>query len=149
MFKITFFLLLTSCFLVQHLGASNIAFKHTSLDTLITETDSIYEMEDLDIKPQYGEGSNSTLNFLLHMQKTVEYPTLARENSLQGFVILKFVIEKDGSVGEIVVLKTPHKCFTDEAIRSLNLCDKFKPGMINGEPVRSWYSYHTVFKLAN
>ena len=149
MFKITFFLLLTSCFLVNHLGASNIAFKHTSLDTLITESDSIYEMEDLNIKPQYGDGSNTTLNFMRHIQKTVEYPTLARENSLQGFVILKFVIEKDGSVGEIVVLKTPHKCFTDEAIRSLNLCDKFKPGMINGEPVRSWYSYHTVFKLAN
>jgi len=149
MFKITFFLLLASCFFAAHLSASNIAFKHTSLDTLITETDSIYEMEDLDIKPQYGEGSNTTLNFMRHIQKTVEYPTLARENSLQGFVILKFVIEKDGSVGEIVVLKTPHKCFTDEAIRSLNLCDKFKPGVINGEPVRSWYSYHTVFKLAN
>ncbi|MBL0190681.1 MAG: energy transducer TonB [Saprospiraceae bacterium] len=149
MFKITFFLLLASCFFAAHLSASNIAFKHTSLDTLITETDSIYEMEDLDIKPQYGEGSNTTLNFMRHIQKTVEYPTLARENSLQGFVILKFVIEKDGSVGEIVVLKTSHKCFTDEAIRSLNLCDKFKPGVINGEPVRSWYSYHTVFKLAN
>jgi protein TonB len=149
MFKITFFLILASCFFAAHLSASNIDTKYTSKDTLITQTDSIYEMEDLDIKPQYGEGYNTTLNFLRHIQKTVEYPTLARENSIQGGVKLKFVIEKDGSVGEIVVLETSHKCFTEAAIKSLNLSNKFKPGMINGEPVRSWFSFPTYFKLAN
>ena len=70
------------------------------------------------------------------------------ENNIQGTVPLKFVIERDGRVGEVIVLKDPGGGLADEAVRVIKKMPKWKPGKQQGKEVRVWFTVPVVFKLA-
>ena len=98
--------------------------------------------------PEFGEGGATAQNVMKFIQKNVEYPTIARENNIQGTVPLKFVIERDGRVGEVIVLKDPGGGLADEAVRVIKKMPKWKPGKQQGKEVRVWFTVPVVFKLA-
>ncbi len=98
--------------------------------------------------PEFGEGGVTAQNVMKFIQKNVEYPTIARENNIQGTVPLKFVIERDGRVGEVIVLKDPGGGLADEAVRVIKKMPKWKPGKQQGKEVRVWFTVPVVFKLA-
>ena len=84
--------------------------------------------------------------------KHIQYPILARENNIQGNVVLSFVVEKDGSIGDIAVLRDPGAGCGDEAARVIELINtkniKWTPGKQRGKPVRVQFILPVRFALA-
>ncbi|MBD5278401.1 MAG: energy transducer TonB [Bacteroides sp.] len=78
----------------------------------------------------------------------IRYPEAAQQNDVQGRVIVKFVVEKDGSVAQAQILKGVDKDLDKEALRVVNKMPKWQPGKNNGVPVRSYFTLPVVFKLA-
>jgi protein TonB len=87
--------------------------------------------------------------FNKYLSKSIRYPAIARENNVQGRVILTFVVEKDGSLTDIKVLRSLGSGCDEEAIRALKASPKWKPGIQNGRPVRVQYSVPVSFALAS
>ena len=94
--------------------------------------------------PQFPGGDQALLKFL---SSHINYPPMAAENNVQGKVQLQFVVEKDGRVGEVKVIRSVDKDLDKEAVRVVKLLPKFTPGRQNGQPVRVWYTLPVQFKL--
>ena len=94
--------------------------------------------------PQFPGGDAALMKFL---QSHINYPPMAAENNVQGKVILQFVVEKDGKVGEVKVARSVDKDLDREAIRVFKTLPRFTPGRQNGQPVRVWYTLPVTFKL--
>ncbi|MDB5286264.1 MAG: energy transducer TonB [Mucilaginibacter sp.] len=86
--------------------------------------------------------------FNAYLGKAIRYPAIARENNVQGRVILTFVVERDGSLTDIKVVRGIGSGCDEEAIRALKASPKWKPGIQNGRPVRVQYSVPVQFALA-
>ena len=78
----------------------------------------------------------------------IHYPEAAQQNDIQGRVIVKFVVEKDGSIGQATILKGVDRDLDREALRVVNKMPKWQPGKNNGVSVRSYFTLPVVFKLA-
>jgi protein TonB len=74
---------------------------------------------------------------------------MAQENNVQGKVILKFVIERDGSLTNIEEVASPDKSLTEEAIRVLKQSPKWAPGKQRNKAVRVYYILPIDFVLSN
>lgn len=81
--------------------------------------------------------------------QNIRYPEAAQQNDIQGKVIVKFVVEKDGSIGSATVLKGVDKDLDREAIRVVKKMPKWQPGKNNGVTVRSYFNLPVTFKLQN
>lgn len=79
--------------------------------------------------------------------KNVEYPEWARREGIQGRVILRFVIEKDGSLSNIEVLSSPNKQLSDAAVAVLKKSPKWTPGQQLRKPVRVMFEVPVDFRL--
>ena len=94
--------------------------------------------------PQFPGGDDALRKFL---SSHINYPPMAAENNVQGKVILQFVVEKDGKVGEVKLARSVDKDLDKEAIRVVKSLPKFTPGRQNGQAVRVWYTLPVTFKL--
>jgi protein TonB len=83
----------------------------------------------------------------IHINKTVCYPEIGQEMGIQGKVYMRFVIEKDGSITNIEVLRSPDRNLEKEALRIINKLPKMTPGKQRGRPVRVPFSIPITFKL--
>lgn len=70
-----------------------------------------------------------------------KYPAIAVENGIQGTVVVKFIIEKDGRLTNIEFLQSPDPIFNDEVIRVLKMSPKWTPGYQGDKPVRVSYVF--------
>ncbi len=77
----------------------------------------------------------------------IRYPEAAAQNDIQGRVIVKFVVEKDGSIGDAVIVKGVDKDLDREALRVVKKMPKWQPGKNNGVAVRSYFTLPVSFKL--
>jgi TonB family protein len=82
-----------------------------------------------------------------YLGRNIKYPTVARDKNIKGQVVLTFVIEKDGTLTELKILRSPHESLSNEAIRVMAKCPVWKPGIQNGNPVRVQYSMPINFAL--
>ena len=94
--------------------------------------------------PQFPGGEAALMKFL---QSHINYPPMAAENNVQGKVIVQFVVDKTGKVGEVKVVRNVDKDLDREAIRVCQALPKFTPGRQNGNPVSVWYTLPIQFKL--
>jgi periplasmic protein TonB len=94
--------------------------------------------------PMFPGGDNALLDYI---RKNTIYPVEAVENNIEGRVILKFVVNPDGSVGKIELLKRVDPLLDQEAIRVVGTIPKFRPGKQSGVPVSVWYSVPVLFKI--
>ena len=94
--------------------------------------------------PQFPGGLDGLMEYL---STNIVYPPVAAEKNIQGKVLVQFVVEKDGSVGEIKILRSVDINLDYEAIRLCKGMPKFEPGLVNGQPVRVWYTLPINFKL--
>jgi len=85
---------------------------------------------------------------MTYIARTVKYPEEAKENGIGGRVYLSFVVERDGSLSDIRVLRSAHQLLDREAIRVVKTMPKWTPGEQNGEPCRVKYTLPFTFKLA-
>lgn len=81
-----------------------------------------------------------------HIVKNFRYPEIAREMGIQGRVNIMFVIQKDGSIGDIQ-LRGPDKNLEKEAVRIIEKLPKMTPGKQRGKPVKVPFSLPINFKL--
>lgn len=84
-------------------------------------------------KEPYFTGGPAALNKFIH-------ENLKNPNDVLGKIIVTFVVEKDGSLSDIKVLRSPSDDVAAEAIRVLKMCPKWDPGIQNGKPVRVQYT---------
>ncbi len=94
--------------------------------------------------PQFPGGEAELLKWI---SNHIKYPTMAAENNIQGRVVVKFVVQKDGKVGEVVVLRGKDPDLDKEAVRVVKALPAFIPGKMNGQAVSVWYTVPINFKL--
>jgi TonB family protein len=82
-----------------------------------------------------------------YLSRQIVYPSSARANKIEGRVVLNFVVEKDGSLSEIRVWRSPNDELANEALRVLANSPKWAPGEDRGEAVRVSFSLPIMFKL--
>ena len=83
------------------------------------------------------------------LSNNIRYPEAAQQNDIQGRVVVKFVVEKDGSVGHAEIARGVDKDLDREALRVVNKMPKWQPGKNNGVAVRSYFNLPVTFKLQN
>lgn len=81
------------------------------------------------------------------LSNNIRYPEAAQQNDIQGRVIVKFVVEKDGSIGAASIVKGVDKDLDREALRVVKKMPKWQPGKNNGVAVRSYFNLPVTFKL--
>ncbi|MGB3948472.1 MAG: TonB family protein [Bacteroidia bacterium] len=84
-------------------------------------------------------------NLFQYIKNKIQYPYIAKENLTSGTVVLQFIVEKDGSIGNIKVLNAVADGCTEEAIRVVKSMPKWKPGKNKGEPVRVLFNLPVRF----
>ncbi len=94
--------------------------------------------------PQYPGGVQEMMNFLAN---NIQYPEQARRKEIQGRVFVNFVVEKDGSVSNVNILRGIGAGCDEEAIRVVELMPKWKPGKQNGQPERVSFNLPIKFTL--
>jgi protein TonB len=107
------------------------------------------------VKPKVDEASEipdvdpSFPNMAPFIQKKLNYPEEAIQLQKEGKCYLKFVVNLDGSVSEVSILRGVPDCpeCDKEAMRVVRLMKNWEPGTINGKPVRSWMRLPINFKL--
>lgn len=81
------------------------------------------------------------------LNDNLEYPRMAKRSNIQGKVYLNFVVDKDGNVSDIEVVRGIGGGCDDEAIRVLKMAPKWNPGLQRGNPVKSRMSLYIHFLL--
>ena len=94
--------------------------------------------------PQFPGGEAALMKFL---QSHINYPPMAAENNVQGRVVVQFVVDKTGKVGEVKIVRSVDKDLDKEAARVCASLPKFTPGRQNGQAVAVWYTLPVTFKL--
>lgn len=94
--------------------------------------------------PQFPGGEMEMYKWL---SMYIKYPEEAAKKDIQGRVMVQFVVEKDGSIGPVKVVRGVDPLLDAEAVRVVKTLPKFTPGTMNGEPVRVWYAMPLMFKL--
>jgi len=94
--------------------------------------------------PKYPGGFDKMYAF---MGENIKYPQKAREEGIAGTVYITFVVEKDGSVTGINVLRGVDESLDKEAMRVIKLMPKWEPGTQRGKPVRVQYNLPIKFSL--
>jgi protein TonB len=79
------------------------------------------------------------------VQKRTVYPQIAQDNGIQGKVFLTFIIERDGSVSNVKVVKGVDKLIDEEAVKAIESSPKWSPGLQRGRPVRVRFTINLVF----
>jgi periplasmic protein TonB len=105
----------------------------------------VYTPGGVDIMPEPFGGESAWSKFL---SKNLRYPAPAQEEGVSGRVILSFIVEKNGHLTEISIIKGAGHGFDEEALRVLKLAKDWKPGMQNGQPVRVRYMIPINFQLS-
>ena len=94
--------------------------------------------------PQYKGGDQALMDYL---NKSIKYPVIAEENGIQGRVVCTFVVERDGSITDVMVVRSVDPSLDKEAVRVLKAMPKWIPGKQNGSAVRVKFTLPVTFKL--
>lgn len=106
------------------------------------EEQTIFEV--VENMPEFPGGNAALMQFL---SKNIKYPTIAQENGTQGRVIVQFVVNRDGSVVDPVVVRSVDPYLDKEALRVIGQMPKWKPGQQRGKAVRVKYTVPVMFRL--
>jgi protein TonB len=94
--------------------------------------------------PMFPGGEIELLKFIA---EHTQYPEIAKENNIQGKVIVRFCVTAKGGVSQVSILKGVDPELDKEAIRVVNTLPTFKPGKQGGKPVPVWYMVPIAFTL--
>ena len=114
----------------------------SKVQTTTTQTadDRVYEI--VETMPSFRQG-----DIRAWISRNLEYPVVAEENGIQGRVVVGFIVERDGSISNVKILKGVDPSLDKEAMRVIKAMPKWNPGYLNGQPVRVKYSMPVQFKL--
>jgi len=108
--------------------------------------ETVFYTQSRETEPQFTGGQRA---FGMYLAKSVHYPAEARENNEQGMVVLSFIVEKDGKIGEVKIVRPVSRSIDNEAVRVIKNSPPWKPGMQFGRPVKVLYSVPVNFSLSH
>ena len=94
--------------------------------------------------PMYPGGDAALMGYL---RDNIKYPTVAAENGVQGRVVVGFVVERDGSITDVNILRGVDPSLDREAMRVVKSMPRWNPGKQNGSAVRVKYQVPVSFRL--
>lgn len=98
----------------------------------------------IETPPSFPGGQAKLLEYI---SNEVKYPDSARKDSIQGRVVISFVVERNGAISEAKVAKPVHPLLDEEALRAVNAMPKWQPRRINGNTTRVRYNIPITFKM--
>ncbi|RHL10356.1 MULTISPECIES: energy transducer TonB [Bacteroides] len=123
----------------------DVVIKHipVTVDEDVVVEDEIFVI--VEENPQFPDGG--TAGLLQYLGKNIKYPTIPQENGTQGRVTVQFVVNKDGSIVDVKVIRGVDPYLDKEAVRVISTMPKWIPGKQRGVPVRCKFTVPVTFKL--
>ena len=117
----------------------------TAQKTVVSKKQSKEVVFDIvDQMPEFPGGLDSLMSFLT---STIKYPKEAMDKKIEGRVMVKFIVEKDGQVSEPEIVNSAFPALDEEALRVIQCMPKWKPGKQNGNVVRVSFTLPVAFRL--
>lgn len=114
----------------------------TPQDTEPQSDNKVYK--SVEQMPRFPGGE---VGLMRYMSENIKYPPEAAKNDIEGRVVVQFIIDKTGQVGEVKVVRPVSEELDAEAVRVVKTLPKFEPGRQDGEAVAVWYTLPISFKL--
>ncbi len=114
------------------------------VDAPVRQEEKTFEMFDIQKPPSFPGGEAELLKYLA---ENIKYPPLARENNIQGQVVLSFVVGKRGEITDVTIIKDIGGGCGKEAVRVVESMPHWIPGEANGNPVKVRFVLPVRFKL--
>ena len=118
--------------------------KYTPVEVEEEEVEEQQIFQVVEEMPEFPGGMGECMKFL---GKNIKYPTISQENGVQGRVIVQFVVNRDGSIVDPVVVRGVDPYLDKEALRVIATMPKWKPGKQRGKAVRVKYTVPVMFRL--
>ena len=115
-------------------------------DSITKKAESIKEKiyEKVDQMPEFPEGQDKMMEFI---SQNLQYPNRASREKVQGMVVVKFVVNKEGRVINPTIIKSVHPSLDAEALRVIRLMPLWKPGIQDGKAVNVYFTMPLRFVL--
>lgn len=94
--------------------------------------------------PEFPGGNEAMMEFI---RKNLRYPETAKETGVEGRVIVRFVVNEDGTVSDITILRDIGAGCGAEAVHVVKMMPKWKSGKQNGRAVRTYMTLPVMFRL--
>ena len=111
------------------------------------EEEEIVEAEIFKVVEEMPEFPGGAAKMMEYIQKNIKYPMMARESDIQGRVFVNFVVEPDGSITNVTVMRGIGGGCDEEALRVVQSMPNWKPGKQRGSAVRCSFTVPIIFKL--
>ena len=118
--------------------------KYTPVEVEEEEVEEQQIFQVVEEMPEFPGGMGECMKLL---GKNIKYPTISQENGVQGRVIVQFVVNRDGSIVDPVVVRGVDPYLDKEALRVISSMPKWKPGKQRGNAVRVKYTVPVMFRL--
>lgn len=122
------------------------------IEEIVQLAEEVEEIEEVEDEPFYVveempmfPGGDAAIQ--AYIGANVVYPEVAKENNIQGRVIVKFCVTPSGAVDQVSILKGVDPELDAEVVRVVRTLPKFKPGKQGGKPVPVWHTIPVFFKL--
>lgn len=112
--------------------------------TSVPQEEEVMDNAIVEVQATYPGGEPALLKFV---SENLVYPSIAQEQELQGTVVVRFRVEKDGSIGEIVIKKSLSKECDQAAAKVVSKLHRFTPARQQGHPVPVWFTLPIRFKI--
>ena len=120
-----------------------VAAKEQPASSEQTDDETVYTT--VEQMPEFPGGQQGMTRYLT---EDLKYPVIAQENGIQGRAICQYVVNKDGSISDVKIVKSAGDPSLDkEAIRLIKAMPKWNPGKQNGKPVRVQCTTQVKFSL--
>lgn len=124
------------------IGTGDVVFEEPVVESTGEEEDKIfYAVEQ---QAEFPGGVAAMMKFL---QKNIKYPASAKRMGIEGKVFVKFIVDKEGGISNIEIMKGMNADLDKEAIRVIKMMPPWKPGKQNGRAVKSQFVLPVYFKL--
>lgn len=140
----SFFFIISIFFTTQTVLSKTTTLTSANSENPIESDTLIYAFDAIEKAPEFPGGSKAMMEFI---SSNINYPKTASDKGIEGTVTIKYVIEKDGSLTGLKVVKEPGGGLGEEAIRVFSIMPAWKPGSIQGRPVRVQMVAPVRFKL--
>ncbi len=127
----------------KNLGVDIIDYRQGAVEEEAVEEEVPFAI--VEEKPSFMNGDENT--FTKWVFERLVYPEIAKENGVQGRVILQFLVGKDGKVSDVKVVRSVDPSLDKEAIRVVSSSPRWKPGQQRGKPVKVRYTFPVIFQL--
>lgn len=123
-------------------GIMVVGYGSSNSDNQSNSSNQVFTM--VEKMPGFPGGQSALISFL---SKTIQYPKEAQEKGIQGVVVCSFIVEKDGSLSDVTVIRGLDPALDKEALRVIGEMPKWTPGTQRGQAVRVKYTVPLTFRL--